>query len=215
MEPIDRTLISHWALDEVEGDMAYASIGDCDGTLIGGPVWQPDGGIVGGALKFDGIDDYVTTDFVLNPADGAFSVFAWIQGGAPGQVIISQIDGNGIGETWLGTDNISGNLMTGLVPQKIGWVNPRPLVSEFIVSDDGQWHHVGFVWDGSYRVLYLDGIEVAKDTAAQNPLKSADGGLYIGADKDLDAGTFFSGMIDDVKIYTQALTADETATLAK
>jgi len=44
-------------------------------------------------LEFDGIDDYVITDYVLDPADGPFSAFVWIQGGAPGQVIISQADG--------------------------------------------------------------------------------------------------------------------------
>ena len=36
---------------------------------LGGPVWQPDSGIVAGALQFDGIDDYVDTDFDLKLAD--------------------------------------------------------------------------------------------------------------------------------------------------
>jgi hypothetical protein len=43
---------------------------------------------VDGALECDGIDDYISTDFVLDPEDGSFSVFAWIKGGVPGQVII-------------------------------------------------------------------------------------------------------------------------------
>ena len=33
-----------------------------------------------------------------------------------------------------------------------------------------------------------------------------DGGLYIGAGKDLDAATFFSGLIDDVRIFNRAVT---------
>ena len=40
------------------------------------------------ALQFDGSDDYVSTDSVLNPADGVFSVLAWVVGGAPGQVVV-------------------------------------------------------------------------------------------------------------------------------
>ena len=60
----------------------------------------------------------------------------------------------------------------------------------------------------------MDGIEVAKDTAAQNPLKSATGGLHIGADKTLGAGTFFSGLIDDIRIYDKALTTEEIEALA-
>ncbi|MHC4581645.1 MAG: Kelch repeat-containing protein, partial [Planctomycetota bacterium] len=86
-------LIGHWKLDEDEGDIAYNSISDNHGILSGNPIWQPDGGIVAGALQFDGIDDYVSTDFVLNPTEGKFSVIAWIKGGVPGQVIIAQHPG--------------------------------------------------------------------------------------------------------------------------
>jgi len=207
-------LIAYWKLDEAEGNIAYNSTSGNHGPLSGNPVWQPETGKVDGALEFDGIDDYIETDFVLNPADGPFSVFAWVKGGAPGQVIISQTDGTGAGEIWLGADASAGNLMTGLIPQKIGWITPQPLVSEFIITDI-QWLHLGFVWDGSYRSLYVDGVEVAKDTAPQNPLKSATGGLYIGAGKNLGAGTFFSGLIDDVRIYNVALTAEQIAALSQ
>jgi hypothetical protein len=198
-------LVARWKLDETEGSVAQNSVSDNDGVLHGEPQWQPAGGKKGGALQLDGINDYIGTDFVLNPADGALSVFAWIQGGAPGDVVISQTDGiGGSGETWLGTEPSSGKFMSGLVPPAVGRFIPQPLKSESVITD-GQWHRVGFVWDGSYRSLYVDGVEVAKDTTAQNPLKSATGGLYIGAGKTLDAATFFSGLIDDVRIYNRAV----------
>jgi len=205
-------LVAYWKLDETEGDIAYNSISENHGVLSGNPARQPDSGKMAGAIQFDSIDDYITTDFVLNPSLGPFSVFAWIKGGVPGQVIISQSDGTGTGEDWLCNDTSNGNLMTGLLPQKIGRYYPEPLISESIIID-GQWRHVGFVWDGSYRILYVDGIEVAKDATAQNPLKSATGGLYIGASKDLDAGTFFAGSIDDVRIYDSALSAEQIRTV--
>jgi len=205
-------LIAHWPLDEAEGDIAYNSAGDNHGTLSGGPAWQPAGGKAGGALRLDGVDDYVSTDFVLDPAKGSFSAFVWIKGGAPGQVVFSQADGAGSGGTWLGADLLLGKLMTGLVAPAAGRFIPQPLISESVITDD-QWHHIGFVWNGSYRTLYVDGTEVVKDSAVQNPLKSADGGLFVGAGKSLDAETFFSGLIDDVCIYNVALTADEINTL--
>jgi hypothetical protein len=207
-------LIAHWKLDESEGDIAYNRTSDNHGTLSGNPVWQPDSGKVSGALQFDGIDDYISTDFVLDPSLDPFSVFAWIKGGAPGQVIIAQADGVGTGDIWLGADASGGNLMTGLTPPKIGRYVPLPLISESIITDD-QWHHVGFVWDGAYRILYVDGLELAKDIAVQNPLKSATGGMYIGAGKNLEVGTFFSGLIDDVRIYDKALSAEEIAVLSQ
>jgi predicted outer membrane repeat protein len=205
-------LIAHWTLDEAKGDIAYNSAGDNHGTLYGEPAWQPSGGKIDGALQFDGINDYVSTDFVLDPADGPFSVFGWIKGGSAGQAVISQADGTGSGEMWLGADELLGRLMTGLVSPPAGRFVPQPLVSEFVITD-GLWHHIGFVWDGSYRTLYVDGTDVAKDTTAQNSLKNADGGLYIGAGKTLEPTAFFSGLIDDIRIYNVALSADEIKAL--
>jgi N-acetylneuraminic acid mutarotase len=207
-------VIAYWKLDEAEGSFARDIAGDSHGVLHGQPQWQPEGGMKAGALQLDGIDDYVSTDFVIDPAEGPFSIFAWIKGGVPGQGIISQADGNGTGETWLGTEAIAGRLMTGLVPPQAGRTIPQPLVAESVITDD-QWHHVGFVWDGSYRNLYLDGTEVAKDVNALATLESATGGIYIGVGKNLDEGTFFSGMIDDVRIYNVALTPDEITALAQ
>jgi hypothetical protein len=208
----DPNLIAHWKLDETEGSIAEDRAGDNNGTLHGQPQWQPAGGKKGGALQLDGINDYMNTDFVLNPAGGPFSVFAWVKGGAPGQVVISQTDVAGSGEIWLGADPLQGKLMTGLVPPPAGRTATPALKSDFIITD-AQWHHIGFVWDGSRRYLYADGVEVAKDAGALAPLKSATGGLNIGASKTLEAAAFFSGLVDDVRIYNQALSAAEVAEL--
>jgi Tol biopolymer transport system component len=202
-EVYDPTLVAHWALDEPEGSVAHDSAAVNDGILNGGPLWQPTGGQIDGALAFDGADDYVSTDVVLNPADGPFSVFAWVKEGAPGQVIISQTNGAGTGRNWLCTDLSEGKLMTEL--KTLGRGGSAPIVSETVITD-GNWHRIGFVWDGSYRALYVDGVEVAKDTKSSDILESSDGGLYLGAGSTLDAAGFFSGLIDDVRIYDRAIT---------
>ena len=70
-----------WKFDETEGDTATDSSGqNHSGTLIGGPQWQPSGGKIGGALAFDGIDDYIDCGSRedLNLL-GAVSVSAWIK----------------------------------------------------------------------------------------------------------------------------------------
>jgi hypothetical protein len=59
------------------------------------------------------------------------------------------------------------------------------------------------VWDGSRRTLIVDGVVVAEDTPAT--LESSDRGLYIGDGNTLESSTFFSGLIDDVRIYNQAV----------
>jgi N-acetylneuraminic acid mutarotase len=213
-EILPSELVAYWKLDETEGIVAYNSTGESDGFLFGDPVWRPAEGKRGGAMEVDGIDDYVVSVPVLNPADGPFSVFAWIKGGAPGQVVISQADGTGSGETWLGMDMVGGCLMTSLVSPPFGRYISQPLVSQAAITD-GQWHHIGFVWDGSCRCLYVDGTEVTKDTDTLASLKYSNGGLYIGTNKTLDTDTFFSGLIDDVRIYDKALTAEEIAVLVQ
>ncbi|MCH7919204.1 MAG: hypothetical protein IIC50_14620 [Planctomycetes bacterium] len=185
--------LAHWKLDETEGDVAYDSVGEYDAVVLGDAVWQQEGGQVGGALQLDGIDDYVNASFVLNPADGVFSVFAWVKGGVPGQVILSQVDG----ENWLMLD-AQGSLKTTLKGSR----RDPDLTSEVVISDD-TWHRVGFTWDGVNRVLYVDDSEVARDTQAG--LRGSQGDLTIGAGNSLDAGTFWSGMIDDVLIYDRAI----------
>jgi len=191
----DPSLIAHWPLDEIEGDIASDSANDNDGTVYGGPTWQPADGMVAGALQFDGIDDYISTGSVLNPADGAFSVAAWVMGGAPGQVILSQMGG----ANWLCTDSLEGNLMTELKASGRGSVE---LMSQTIITD-GNWHRIGLVWDGSHRKLYVDGLAVAEDT--QNNLEGTANGLYIGTGNAMEPGSFWSGLIDDVRIYNRAV----------
>ncbi len=53
-------------------------------------------------------------------------------------------------------------------------------------------------------ILYADDVEVARDT--QIGLASSEGGLYLGAGSTLDAASFFSGLIDDVRVYDRAIT---------
>jgi len=215
----DYRLIAHWKLDEGAGDTAYDSVGEYDATLHGEPAWQPEGGMIDGALLLDGIDDCVETNFILNPAEGSFSVFAWLKGGLPGQVIISQADATidtpvgpstNPGSTWLGANPSDGRLMTGLMDAFFG-----PLESESIITD-GQWHHTGLVYDfiAMKRRLYVDGAEVVVDAGYAGGVQSS-GGLYIGAGQELGTGTFFSGLIDDVRIYDTALTAEEIEALAQ
>ncbi|MHC4741712.1 MAG: sialate O-acetylesterase [Planctomycetota bacterium] len=188
----------HWRLDEAEGDVAADGAGDKDGLLHGDPNWLTAGGSVGGALELDGIDDYVSTDYILDPVEGPFSIYAWVKGGGPGQVVISQANGTGIGWSWLCADS-AGKLMTDLRP-KAGRLFFPPLVSDFAIPDDA-WCRIGLVWDGTQRYLYADGTQIAKDSEPQPQLSNATGGLYFGASNTLAPETHWLGLIDDIRIY--------------
>lgn len=187
----DPTLVAHWKLDEISGTSAADSAGVNHGTLRGNPVWQPAGGKVNGALLLDGIDDAVTTPFGLDPTRGPFSVFVWVKGGAPGQAILSQVGGINL----LMTDATNGALTTQI---NAGGRTGKPLISAQIITDS-VWHRVGLVWHGSQRFLYVDGVEVARDTSTN--LSGPAAGLHLGAGSNCAAGTFWSGLIDDIRLY--------------
>lgn len=77
-----------------------------------------------------------------------------------------------------------------------------PPVSES-KSVDGKWHHIGVVWDGATRALYVNDVLVAGDSPSG--IAGFLGGLNIGCGPNLEPGAFFSGLIDDVRIYNRAV----------
>jgi hypothetical protein len=146
-------------------------------------------------LAFDGKGDFArSTNPVLDPATGPFSVIAWIKGGGPNRVIVSQSSG----ADWLYL-NLYGMLTTGL---KAHGTDGKTLPSDAHMLDD-QWHRVVMTWDGTNRTLQMDGVEVARDT--QPDLAASSGVLHIGAGKTLGAGTFWPGLIDEVRVYNRAV----------
>ena len=112
------------------------------------------------------------------------------------------------GSTWLLADARHGRLITRFMDSPFD-----PLVSESVIAD-GQWHHVGLVYDfeGLHRHLYVDGAEVAKDSDVVGGVGS-NGSLYFGVGPALQTGTFWSGLIDDIRIYDEVLSAEEVAEL--
>ena len=159
---------------------------------MGNVVWEPDGK-VGGALAFDGKQNSArTTSPVLDPAKGPLSVIGWVKGGAIARVILSQA---GTAD-WLYV-NPFGMLTTDV---KASGTSGTSLTSDAYLLDD-QWHRVALVWDGTNRSLQMDGIEVGTDT--QPNLAPSSGNLQMGCGKG--GGAFWSGLIDDVRVYNRAV----------
>jgi hypothetical protein len=192
---VDPTLVACWELDEKDGADVSDSAGTYPAHLVGNPVWQPEGGAVGGALELDGVDDCVMVTFQSALYQRAMSVLAWVKGGRPGQVIFSQ---QGYAN-WLAAEKSTGELMTDV---RAATRSGCPLCSKAIITD-GQWHRVALVWDGGIRTLYVDGVPVAADV--QDSPKNPYADLAIGAGKDLAPGTFWSGLIDEVRIYSRVV----------
>jgi len=186
--------IAHWKLDEVDDTVAYDSVGSDHANVHGGAVWRPDAGVLGGALELDGEDDYIAPMLILNPQTRPFRIIAWVKGGAPGQVIASQTSDEFMpGSAYLAADSADGTLVTDLM------FSDMPLDSDMVITD-GEWHEVGLEWDGEHRQLLVDGAEAAVDEITL-PAMNCTGYLNISTGRDMEPGTFWSGLIDDVRVY--------------
>ncbi|MHC4569967.1 MAG: LamG domain-containing protein [Planctomycetota bacterium] len=75
--------------------------------------------------------------------------------------------------------------------------------------NDGQWHHAAGTYDGSRISLYVDGaLDVSADVTGT--IRSNDYDVHIGQNAE-KPGRFWNGLIDDVRVYNYALSANEIA----
>jgi beta-galactosidase len=78
--------------------------------------------------------------------------------------------------------------------------------------NDGQWHHVAGVYDGSKMYLIIDG-EVDSSQSASGRINTNSQPVYIGNNAEMNA-RFWNGLIDDVRVYNYALGIEEVAALS-
>jgi hypothetical protein len=73
--------------------------------------------------------------------------------------------------------------------------------------NDGQWHHIAGVFDGSTKYLYVDGVlEASASVTGTIALNDAE--VRIG-DNSEQTGRFWNGLIDEVEVFNRALSASE------
>jgi hypothetical protein len=160
-----------------------------------------------GYLSFDGSDDYVDLGTNLLSWSGDFSISLWVKTTGTDQVIIQQRNGGFNGEHQL---RINGNGNPNFWTYSDGW--QWSVTAAEMINDD-TWHHIVVVQDetlGGGRI-YVDGSESASSSGG---LVNLNGGFhsYLGADMR-DHVEYLAGAIDDVGVFSGALTASDVSTL--
>ncbi|HVW66555.1 MAG TPA: LamG-like jellyroll fold domain-containing protein [Candidatus Peribacteraceae bacterium] len=202
-------LIGYWKFDETSGTRVADSSGyGNSGSLVGGPTFSTAVPSVHfqdtNSLSFNGINDYVLLQDtkVLQPAN--VSAGAWFKTSAANGMIYRK--------RWYGYSIYlnSGHVLAGL------WeANGSELdVTSSGSYDDGAWHHGFLTYDGTDLRLYVDGQLVGtQHGSGTHGIYYVSGGTSIGRDGDSDSG-YFSGNIDDVRVYKRALSSSEVGALA-
>lgn len=197
-----------WTFDEASGNTAYDSSGYGNNGTIYGATRTP--GLFGGALSFDGVNDYIDCgDTPSLDVNSAITLGAWIK--APhtdSATIISKDDDHGNREYYLGFDYGENGIRWALNTPPPAW--HFSLIDSMAQPYDQQWHNIVATYDGSYMRLYIDGVEDSFSPVAQNGLiPNTQAHFRIGAMSDIGYEQYFRGIIDNVSIYNTALTAEE------
>lgn len=76
-----------------------------------------------------------------------------------------------------------------------------------VVISAGVWHHYVGVYDPPYLIAYLDGVEVTNNSVGFLSLDTNSNNVVFGTNVDLTSQ--YIGIIDEIRIYSRALTAEE------
>jgi hypothetical protein len=201
----------------MEGDMSDSSGNGRDGEVFGSPLFNLGMSGMGRAMTLDGLVDYATLPIgsVVASADSmTVAMWANFAGGDPWQRLID-----------FGSDTTTYMFLT---PENGGTNVLRFAIStggyaegaESILDGPGAlapgWHHVAVSIDGSTMsmTLYLDGIAVATGPTATLPSDLGNTTQNYVGDSQYPDDPFYTGDIDELLIYTRALSPGEIRYLA-
>ncbi len=188
-----------------------------DGTILGAPTFVAGLPANGKALKLNGTTDCVELGKwwpAFNfPASFSLSVWANIEAWTTnwGHVMVSNRGESGIG--WqLRRRNSNKICFTtrGVGQDDLGSTMDAPL---------NEWVHIAAVYDntGNTKRIYVNGVEDALVTTNFGKVMPTTHNAYVGAranSGNTGPETFFTGMLDEIKIYDLALTPAEVLKLA-
>jgi hypothetical protein len=201
-------LAAAYSFDEGSGTTVKDSSGNGNNGTIGTATWTPYGKY-GNALSFNGNSSFVTiNDSASLDLTTGMTLEAWVD---PPTANLQWSDVIYKGKS--GTDNyyIEGSSPANYAPAAGGVYGGN---STTIFNTNQQviaqvWTHVAATYNGSQLTFYVNGTQVASQPLTGNIMTST-GALQIGG--DTANGQYFSGLIDDVRIYNYALTPAQIQT---
>jgi len=205
--PISQGLVMALCMLEGAGNRTYdLTHNGNDGVFQSGPLWKP--GRNGTAISFDGVNDYVDcgNDVSLNPTT-ALTMAAWIKstGNAESDArIVAKRARDAAYEMMLIT-------ATGRIQIYIKTPLGGTSVNSISSVNDGEWHFIAVTRDEAVVKIYIDGmLDVTSNCDTGSVANKSN--LYIGRYPG-GAIRYFNGIIDDVRIWNRALSAQEVQDL--
>jgi len=195
-------LVAYWSFDEGSGNNVYDSSGNGNNGTINGATW--DAGKYGNALRFNAQDNYVevptSESLEITPNVTIAAWINWIDAGDTWLAIMANGQQNGPWENYGLFVNRDGRYLYFTLSLDGGHVtNSAP---NNVIEPD-EWLHACATWDGSNARIYVNG-EMVFEQAQTGELVPPGLPLRIGHRNG--SAHYFSGIIDEVRIYNHALT---------
>lgn len=212
-------LLLHYTFDDVSEFMAVdETLNELDGVLNGSvlPVGVP--GIIDGALQLEGLQkQYVQLPDNLLVGKSAVSISSWIRL-AKAVAWDRLFDFNSDESNWFYFSPTGWNTAANTVGTRCAARTPSALAPEIMLTETvsiNAWHHVAIVFAKPYLRYYLDGTlkaQVDNVSFATSDLAATDHN-WIGRSV-YPADPYLTGLVDDFRIYTGALTQEEVTELS-
>jgi hypothetical protein len=210
--------VAHWTFDETSGTTAHDSAGIYDGTLTGSAAFAPNLGIAGGAVYLN----HATNDLVNMGTsfpgftDHDYAIVVWVKttytdpvGTIVGKHHSHYHDGYFVGMN----EDSYGYGAPGCAFNYTGGDPETAPVSTSVVND-GQWHQIVGMRGVDLGYIFVDGQLQDTRPAATSVANDAPflvGGVYWDPQNGLE--NFYTGLVDDVQVYDQALSQGQVTFL--
>jgi hypothetical protein len=209
-------LVLYWPLDapDTAGGVAADLSGNSNaGVIIGSPLSVP--GQIKQALNFANSGGYITGTQFTGVLSTSLTLAAWINTANTFsfQTIFSKYSPDGYGAGYIFTVNETGTLTVFIGGSDI--LSMPSLVNDKTLVADGNWHHVVAVisFESQTVQFYVDG--KLTSSAMVNMAANGDGGatLQAGSTSLGYLPNYWTGSMDDVQVYSRALTSAEVNTI--
>jgi uncharacterized protein len=206
-------LVAWYRFDETGGTSAADASGNPSGgpaTLVGGATFGP--GRVGNALRLDGSSGYARLPSGLLASIGDFTVALWVNLTAATQWSRIFDFGSGTSSYMFLTPRSSAGGMRFAITT--GGAGAEQTINSTTPLATGTWKHVAVTASGTTGILYVDGVEVARGgsvTLRPSSLVTTSA-TYVGRSQYAN-DPFLNGQVDQLRIYSRALSATEVRSL--
>jgi hypothetical protein len=195
-------LVGAWGFDETSGTAVLDRSPAGNPGTVNGPT-RTAGGRFGGALSFDGVNDWVTVaDANSLDLSSGLTLSAWLNpavAGSAWRTVMLKERSGGLSYA------LYGNTATG---QPSGHVSTPSESSTNGTSGlaAGVWSHLATTYDGATLRLFVNGVQVSS-RGVIGSIPAGTGALRIGGNNVWPE--WFRGLIDEVRVYNRALPAAE------